>query len=137
MASSSDLQFGEFLFQSEEGTQQGDPLGLLYLCLVCKELLETMESELVLGYLDDITLGGDAEICLGDFLRLETVSKDFGLTMNRSKCEVIGHNNVTRTLFFASGVTLPETSKSTAVLLGSPLSVGQLTPRPNSQWEET
>ena len=125
MASSSDLQFGEFLLQSEEGAQQGDPLGPLYFCLVCKELLETMESELVLGYLDDITLGGDAEICLGDFLRLETVSEDFGLTMNRSKCEVIGHNNVTRTLFFASGVTLPETSKSTAVLLGSPLSAGQ------------
>jgi hypothetical protein len=121
----SDLQFGDFVLRSDEGVQQGDPLGPLYFCLVCKELLESLKSELVLGYLDDITLGDDAPVCLEDFLRLEAASAKLGLTMNRSKCEVIGHNDVSRALFSASGVFLPESDKSTAVLLGSPLSAGQ------------
>ena len=47
MACSSDLQFGDFVLQSEEGAQQGDPLGPLYFCLACKELLESLKSELV------------------------------------------------------------------------------------------
>ena len=121
----SDLQFGDFVLRSDEGVHQGDPLGPLYFCLVCKELLESLKSELVLGYLDDITLGDDAPVCLEDFLRLEAASAKLGLTMNRSKCEVIGHNDVSRALFSASGVFLPESDKSTAVLLGSPLSAGQ------------
>jgi len=49
IGSSSDLLFGEFVISSKEGTQQGDPLGSLYFCLVFKELLESLESELVLG----------------------------------------------------------------------------------------
>ena len=68
MVFSSDLHFGDFVLQSEKGAQQGDPLGPLYLCLVCKELLDSLKSELVLGYLDDITLGDDAAVCLDDFL---------------------------------------------------------------------
>ena len=75
MAFSSDLHFGDFVLQSEEGAQQGDPLGPLYFCLVCKELLDSLKSELVLGYLDDITLGDDAAVCLDDFLHLEDVLK--------------------------------------------------------------
>jgi len=120
----SDLKFGDFVIQSEEGAQQGDPLGPLYFCLVCKELLDSLKSELVLGYLDDITLGDDAAVCLEDFLRLEAASEKLGLTLNRSKCEVIGHSDVSRALFSASGVSLPETSKSAAILLGAPLSAG-------------
>ena len=121
----SDLQFGDFVPRSAEGVQQGDPLGPLYFCLVCKELLESLKSELVLGYLDDITLGDDAAVCLEDFIRLEAASAKLGLTMNRSNCEVIGHNDDSRALFSASGVCLPETDKFTAILLGSPLSAGR------------
>jgi len=86
--------------------------------------LDSLQSELVLGYLDDITLGDDAAVCLEDFLRLEAASEKLSLTLNRSKCEVIGHNDVSRALFSASGISLPETSKSAAVLLGAPLSAG-------------
>jgi hypothetical protein len=48
-----------------------------------------------------------------------------GLEMNRSKCEVIGHTNTTRKLFVDHNVDLPETSSSTVIMLGSPLSTGQ------------
>jgi hypothetical protein len=37
--------------------QRGDPLGPLYFCLTIKELMESMQSELILGYLDDETVG--------------------------------------------------------------------------------
>ena len=63
--------------------------------------MDSLKSELILGYLDDITLGDDAAICLEDFLRLEAASEKLGLTLNRSKCEVIGHNDVSRALFSA------------------------------------
>jgi hypothetical protein len=74
IGSSSDLQFADFRLQSEEGAQQGDPLGPLYFCLVIMKLLESMLSELVLGYLDDITLGDEAASCLKDFLNLEATA---------------------------------------------------------------
>ena len=35
------LQFGDFVLQSAEGAQQGDPLSPLYFCLAFKELLES------------------------------------------------------------------------------------------------
>ena len=42
--------------------------------LICKELLDCLKLELVLGYLvDDITLGDDAAVCVNDFLQLEAV----------------------------------------------------------------
>jgi hypothetical protein len=113
------------MLNSDEGAQQGDPLGPLYFCLTIKELLESMQSELVLGYLDDITLGDDARTCLNDFLHLEDAARRLGLEMNRSKCEVVGHTKKTRTLFATHNVTLPETSSSAVVLLGAPLSAGE------------
>ena len=82
MAYPSELQFGKFMLVSEEGAQQGDPLGPLYFCLVVKELLDLLQSELVIGYLDNLTLGDDAEICLQvvqDFQMLEVSAARLGL----------------------------------------------------------
>ena len=125
MGSPTDLQFADFVLLSEEGAQQGDPLGPLYFCLVIMGLVESLESELTLSYLDDITIGDTAEICLRDFLQLEAAARRLGLEMNRKKCEVIGHTDATRALFAEHGVSLPETSRETVILLGSPLSAGQ------------
>src|SRR5208282_5436515 len=71
----SDLQFGEFNVTSNEGAQQGDPLGPLYFCLVFKELLESLHSELILSYLDDVAIGGDAETVANDFSHIEEAAK--------------------------------------------------------------
>ena len=124
MAYPSELQFGKFMLVSEEGAQQGDPLGPLYFCLVVKELLDLLQSELVIGYLDDFTLGDDAEVCLQDFQMLELSAARLGLQINRNKCEVIGHTVESRAMFTAQGVILPENSPSSVTLLGSPLSAG-------------
>jgi hypothetical protein len=71
------------------------------------------------------TLGDDAATCLKDIIYLEAAAKRLGLEMNRSKCEVVGHTNITRKLFIDHNVDLPETSSSTVIILGSPLSTGQ------------
>ena len=52
-----------------------------------------MKSELAVAYLDDITLGDDAETILGDFLMLEESALRVGLEINRDKCEVVGHTD--------------------------------------------
>jgi len=38
--------------------QQGDPLGSLLFCLPLQPILQSLFSALMLGYLDDISLGG-------------------------------------------------------------------------------
>jgi len=125
MGGPSDLQFGNFVLQSQEGAQQGDPLGPLKFCLAFKELLESLRSELVLGYLDDVATGGDAATVLSDFLHLEAAARSLGLEMNRSKCEIVGHTEETRRLFAANNAVLPETSQSSVIFLGAPLSAGE------------
>jgi hypothetical protein len=109
---------------SEEGAQQGDPLSPLDFCLVIKELLESVMSELVLAYLADISLGDEAEVCLHDFLRLDEGTR-IGLEINHNKCEVVGHTVESRALFEAHNILLPESSFSKVILLGAPLSLGQ------------
>jgi hypothetical protein len=89
-----------------------------------KELLESVRSELVLGYLDDVAMGGEAMCLLKDFLHLETVGEKVGLELNRSKFEVIGHHRDTGSY----GINLSETSTS-AIFLGAPLLAGWPTPR--------
>ena len=101
-----------------------DTLGPLYFCLVFKELLESLESELVLGYLDDVAVGDTAAIVLKDFIVLEKTAEHLGLEVNRSKCEVVGHTDKTREMFNSQNVTLPESSLSSVVFLGSPMLAG-------------
>ena len=86
LARASDLIFGESLISSEEGAEQGDPLGSVYFCLAIRKLLMSLKSELVVAYLDTITLGGDAETVATDFDDLEKQARDLGLSLNRSKC---------------------------------------------------
>jgi len=101
-----------------------DPRGPLYFCLVFKELLESLQLELVLGYLDDVVVGDTAEIVLKDFILLESTAARLGLEVKRSKCEVVRHSEKTRQLFTSHDGELPETSLSTVIFLGSPISAG-------------
>jgi len=84
----SDLQFGDLTLQSEEEAQQGEPLGPLYSCLAIVKVLKSMKSELVLAYLDDITLRDNAETVLKDFLQLAETASRIGLKINRDNLAV-------------------------------------------------
>ena len=50
-----------------------------------------MQSDIAFAYLDDMVLAGDVSTVANDFLKLETEASKIGLTLNRNKCEVIGH----------------------------------------------
>ena len=67
-------------------------------------------------------MGGDAATVLEDFRLMETAATRLGLEMNDSKCEVVGHTDVTRALFVSHGISLPDTSQSIVILLGAPVS---------------
>ena len=84
------LKLGEFVIDSAEGIQQGDPLGPLLFCLTIQPLLLGIQSEFVSGYLDDIGIGGEAKMVADDVMRLEQDARAVGLTLNHNKCEVIG-----------------------------------------------
>ena len=67
-SSGSILKFGTRIIMSEEGPQQGDPRGLLLFCLTIHPLLMSIKSELRIGFLDDVTLGGPEEVLSEDLI---------------------------------------------------------------------
>lgn len=117
----SNLKFGEFSLLSQVGPQQGDPLGPLLFCLPLQPILSEMSSSLVLGYLDDLTLGGSARVVDADVEMLECKCKELGLQLNRSKCEVVTNYPalVTKYNSFSS---FSHIESELATLLGAPLS---------------
>ena len=75
----------------------GDPLGPLYFCLAVHDLLTSLQSSIVVGYLDDMSMGGRGRQGSGGLhSRLEAGAAKLSLTLNRSKCEVAGLTNATR-----------------------------------------
>ena len=99
----SDLQFGDFCSSLTGGGAAGGPLGPLYFCLAVHKLLSSLQSPIVVGYLDDLSMGGKADRVAEDFTRLESGAAKLGLTLNRSKCEVAGLTNATRSILAARG----------------------------------
>jgi len=55
--------------------------------------LASLNSELTIGYLDDLTLGGEQSVVASDVKRIAEVGKDLGLSMNIAKCELVTHSN--------------------------------------------
>jgi len=116
------LFHGPFTFSSEEGPQQGDPLGPLLFSNCIHPMLKSMESMLKCGYLDDVTLGGPVETVAQDVAKIVELGGKLGLKLNCSKCEVVTHDNLSVTdpyLQSFSSVSIGDVS-----LLGAPLFPG-------------
>ena len=88
---SSILFHGPYMISSEEGPQQGDPVGPLLFCNTIQPMLSSLESELKLGFLDDFSVGGPAETVAADVARIVKEGGEMGLHLNASKCELIAH----------------------------------------------
>jgi hypothetical protein len=56
------LKYNNRSISSDEGIQQGDPLGPTLFCLTIHPMLQSLSSELRVGYMDDITLGGPEDV---------------------------------------------------------------------------
>ena len=117
----STLFWGETTLMSSEGVQQGDPLRPLLFCLTIHKLTSQLGSEFCLFYLDDGTLGGDAEQALQDLHLVEQGAKELGLSLNHAKSEVISEDAEAIDLLLTAALKLQVTNPDFATLLGSPL----------------
>ena len=68
------LFFGEDIIPFSEGVQQGDPLDPLPFCLAIHNLVQQLQSELNVFFLDDGTLGGSLEEVLEDSNTVEQMA---------------------------------------------------------------
>ena len=112
------LFYEDYLIYSEERPQQGDPMGFLMFSLAIHPILETMKSALIIGYLDDLTAGGDQQVVASDYLMLQKMTSEMGLKLNVAKCEVITNDPLALDLAF-SGFNLLNPCEGT--LLRAPL----------------
>jgi len=104
---------------SQEGTQQGDPLGPLLFSNTAQPLLQSLSSALTLGCLDDVTLGGSLDVVAADVQKIITEDQAMGLCLNNTKCKIIAHQQTViadPTLCSYTRVSIED-----ATLLGAPL----------------
>ena len=116
------LLYDNHTISSEEGVQQGDRLGPLLFCLTIQPILSSLTSKLLLGYLDDITVGGERESVAGDIERVRSEGEVVGLRLNVKKCKLITPTGVAPSQpIFKDFIHLTPTQ---ANLLGAPLLEG-------------
>ena len=106
---------------SEEGPQQGDPLGPLLFCLTIHPLLMSFKSELRIGFLDDVTLGGPEEVVSEDLTQIEAEAAKLGLELNKSKCEITSTAKCNQNRCCEAFNGFQITNLESPFLLGSPI----------------
>ena len=82
------LFFGEEVFASETGIQQGDPIGPALFSLSVDEGARGVQSEFNVWYLNDATLGDSPERVNDDLVALLERLRVIGSEVNGSKCEL-------------------------------------------------
>jgi len=120
-ATSSMLQFDNFVIQSSEGVQQGDPLGPLLFSITVHPLLINCSTELKVGYLDDFTIGGSKLDIVSNVVRLRKDAFELGLDLNINKSEYIHGDMDSNIPTELKDFTIVHPND--AFLLGSPLTV--------------
>jgi hypothetical protein len=116
------LKFGRHFIMSEEGAQQGDPLGPLLFCLTIQPLLQSLSSPLACAYIDDVTVGGPAQVVAADVQQINHLGPSYGLRLNTVKCEAISKRGTVDEPILAA---FQQITPDRAILLGAPLGSGR------------
>ena len=117
--STSVLKYSSRQILSQEGVQQGDPLGPLIFCLSIHPTLQLLKTEFVVGYMDDITIiGGSAATVANDINIIVSEGSSKGLHLNIGKCELISDFVTSNTAPLDQFVYV---KPDDATLLGAPL----------------
>ena len=77
------LFFGLCTVYSQEVAQQRDPIGLLLFCNSVQPLLSSLQAELNVDYLNDVTLGGKVETVASDVAEIVKAGSELG---DRPEC---------------------------------------------------
>ena len=115
------LWMGDRALSSEEGVQQGDPLGPLLFCLTIQPLLKGCGCEFVTGYLDDVGLGDTLPRLAACIPSLEADASALGLSLNHAKCEIVELAPIDQEILRSANLNFTLTDRNDACLLGSPL----------------
>jgi len=111
--------FGQYTVQSQEGAQQGNPIGSLLFCNTIQPLLSSLHFNLIIGYLDDVTLGGHLDVVASDVAEIMRIGAEMGLFLNISKCELTTHSNLQQNDSLLQSFSRVDIADTT--LLGAPL----------------
>ena len=94
----SPLFCGENIIYSEQGTQQGDPLGPAFFALAIQPCIEALHSSFNADweawYHDDGILVGDSKTLIEMLEHLQTSFRRLGLTVNLDKCKLWSPNGL-------------------------------------------
>ena len=85
-------------------------------------ILSSLQAELNLGYLDDVTLGGPVETVAADVAEIVNAGSKIGLSLNVAKCELIAHPDFVVKDTLLQSFERVELNNTT--LLGAPLLQG-------------
>jgi hypothetical protein len=116
------LSFEQYTVVLQEGPQQGDPIGPLLFCITVHPLLQSLSSQLVIGYLDDFALGCAEETVARDVQAVINVGQSMILHINVTKCELIQKSS--RTCSAATLADFKKVELDNATQLGSQLLPG-------------
>lgn len=122
----SKLVYQNNVLLSSVGCQQGDPLGPAIFSLAIHPIIQRLQSKLNVWYLDDGTLGGDANTVLNDLATLIDEFSLIGLDLNFSKCELFvcdscSDKNLVFQKFNSLAPNIKLVDKCSLRLLGSPI----------------
>lgn len=107
------LSYDKNIISSERGIQQGDPLGPLLFCIAIQPIVQSLQSQCNLWYMDDGIIGDEENIVMKDFEILKRKCVEIGLSLNIKKCEIFGANNCSH--------DFTRIGKDNFMLLGAPL----------------
>jgi len=123
------LSFGEHLLQSDEGAQQGDPIGPLLFCSSSLKLARSMKSEFNAWFLDDGSIGDNVSVLLSDLELVRSLGKKVGLTLNEDKCEIVTDDAEVVAQIRAVMPNIRHVPRDQALLLGAPVGDSSSTDR--------